>query len=346
MIMSLRNARSLGHIELSDRRRQAVALFEKGHNRSEIAPLVGAHRNAVGRWIRDWQDRGDESFDVKPAGRPEGSGRKLQGWQASLIKRVIMDKTPDQLKFPFALWTREAVQKLIEERTGITMPIRTVGEYLKRWGFTPQRPIKRAYERNGAAINRWLDEEYPAIKILAKQEGAEIQWGDETGIRSDDVVGRSYSPKGKTPVVKRKGARERLSMFSTITNQGKVRFAIFKGAINSEKMIPILERIIKGRDRKVFLILDNLRVHHSKPVTEWLERNRDAIQTFYLPRYSPDLNPDELLNSDFKCQVRSRPDSRKKGTLEKHVRSVMHSIQKQPKRVMSYFQAPTTKYAS
>lgn len=344
--MNIRNARSLNHIELADRRRQAVALFKKGHKRNEIAPIVGAHRNAVGRWIKDWQERGEKSFAVKAAGRPEGSGRKLQGWQASMIKRVIMDKTPDQLKFPFALWTREAVQKLIKEKTGIAMPIRTVGEYLKRWGFTPQKPVKRAYERNGAAITRWLSDEFPAIKRLAKQQGAEIQWGDETGIRSDDVVGRSYSPKGSTPVIKRKGNRERLSMFSTVTNRGKVRFKVFQGAMNSEKMIHILERIIRDSDRKVFLILDNLRVHHSKPVKQWLEEHREDIQTFYLPRYSPDLNPDEFLNNDFKSQVRSRPDSREQGSLEKHVRSVMHSIQKQPQKVMNYFQAPTTKYAS
>ncbi len=344
--MDIRNARCVNHKELADRRRQAVALFQEGYKRQAIAPIVGAHRNVVGRWIKAWQENGETSFKVEKPGRPKGTGRRLGGWEASTIKRLITDKTPDQLKFPFALWTREAVQTLIRERLAIDLPIRTVGDYLKRWGFTPQKPIKRAYERNGAAIERWLNEEYPAIKKRAKNEKAEIQWGDETGIRSDEVSGRGYAPKGKTPVVKRKGNRERLSMFSTVTNRGKLRFSIFKGSINSGLMIKILERLIRERDKKIFLILDNLRVHHSKPVKKWFDAHKDAIEPFFLPRYSPELNPDEYLNGDFKTTVRKRPDSRLKGSLAGHARSVMHSIQRQPERVMKYFQAPATKYAS
>jgi transposase len=344
--MPIRDARSISAKELSDRRRQAVALFEAGRKRKDIAPIVGAHRNVVGRWVRAWQEQGEASFAVKPAGRPVGRGCRLSGWQASLIKRLITDKTPDQLKFPFALWTREAVRMLIAERFDIELPIRTVGNYLKRWGFTPQRPVRRAYERNNAAIRRWLTEEYPAIAQRAKRESAEIHWGDETGLRSDDVTGRSYSPQGQTPVVRRKGRRERLSMVSAITNRGKLRFCIFKGAVNARLMRKFLARLVRDTNRKVFLILDNLKVHHSKPVTDWLEAHKDRIEVFFLPRYSPELNPDEYLNSDFKQQVRKRPDSRKQGTLAKHARSVMHSIQKRPKRVISYFHVDHTKYAS
>ena len=218
--------------------------------------------------------------------------------------------------------------------------------WLKRWGFTPQRPVRRAYERNNAAIQRWLTEDYPAIAERAKKEGAEIHWGDETGIRSDDVTGRGYSPQGQAPVVKKKGKRERLSMLSTVTNRGKLRFSIFEGSVNAEIMTNFLDRLLRDAGRKVFLVLDNLKVHHSKPVREWFEGHKNAIEVFYLPRYSPELNPDEYLNSDFKRQVRSRPDSRQKGTLNKHARSVMHAIQKRPERVMSYFHAPNTKYAS
>ena len=321
-------------------------MFESGHKRKDIAPIVGAHRNAVGRWIRDWQEHGERSFEVNPGGRPKGTGCRLEGWQASLIKRLITDKSPDQLKFPFALWNREAVRMLIRDRLGVDLPVRSVGNYLKRWGFTPQRPVKRAYERNNAAIQRWLTEEYPAISERAKQENAEIHWGDETGIRSDDVNGRGYAPCGKTPVVRRKGNRERLSMLSTVTNRGKVRFKLFKGSVNADKMISFLKRLIRDASKKVFLILDNLRVHHSKLLKAWIEDNKESIEVFYLPRYSPELNPDEYLNSDFKREVRSRPDSRQRGSLENHARSVMHAIQKQPARVIKYFHAKHTKYAS
>ncbi len=344
--MSIRNARSISPEELTDRRRQAVALFQDGYKRQDIAPIVGAHRNVVGQWIKSWQEEGEASFKVKQPGRPIGSGRRLDGWEASMIKRAITDKTPDQLKFPFALWTREAVQLLIKRRLGVDMPIRTVGDYLKRWGFTPQRPTKRAYERCDAAIQRWLKQDYPAIAKRAKQEKAEIHWGDETGIRSDDVSGRGFSPKGKTPVVKRKGCRERLSMLSTVTNRGKLRFSLFEGSINAKILIKFLGRLLRDADRKVFLILDNLKVHHSKPVKKWLDKHADSIDVFFLPRYSPELNPDEHLNGDFKEQVRKQPDSRHKGELRKTARAVMHSIQKRPQRVISYFQAQDTKYAA
>ena len=344
--MSIRNARSISPQELPDRRRQAVALFEAGHKRKDIAPIVGAHRNAVGQWIKAWQECGDASFNVTQPGRPTGTGRRLSGWEASMIKRIITDRVPDQLKFPFALWNRKAVQMLIKDRVGIDLPIRSVGNYLKRWGFTPQRPIKRAYERNSAQVKRWLEHDYPAISERAKQEGAEIHWGDETGIRSDDVNGRGYSPKGKTPVVKRKGKRERFSMFSTITNQGKVRFSVFDGSINSQILINFLERLLRDADRKIFLILDNLKVHHCEPVRKWFDDHKESIEVFYLPSYSPELNPDEYLNSDFKQEIGKRPDSRKKGSLKKQIRSVMLSIQKQPQRVQNYFLADTIKYAS
>ena len=237
-----------------------------------------------------------------------------------MIKRLITDKSPDQLKFPFALWTRDAVRQLIRQRLSIDLPIRTVGDYLKRWGFTPQKPIKRAYERNNSAVKRWLELEYPEIVKRAKQEGAEISWADETGLRSDDVTGRGYAPQGKTPVVKKKGARERLTMLSAITNRGKVRFTFFPGSVNSARLITFLDRLIKDVERKIFLVLDNLPVHHCKPVKQWLAANVDRLEAFYLPKYSPDLNPDEFLNSEFKKELGKRPDHRRKGALEKNAR--------------------------
>lgn len=344
--MTIRNARSLKPIELMERRKQAVALYKSGMNRIEISRIVNAHRNVVGQWIKAWKEDGDSSFEVKNPGRSKGSGCRLTGVQASAIKRLITDNNPDQLKFSFALWTREAIKLLILERFEIDIPIRTIGDYLKRWGFTVQKPKKRAYERNDRAIQRWLNEEYPAIAKRAKKEGAEIQWGDETGIRSDDVQGRGYAPKGKTPVVKRKGCRERISMLSTVTNRGKLRFTIYKGSINSDLLIKFMKRLVTSNDKKVFLILDNLKVHHSRQIKDWLEKNSEFIEVFFLPSYSPELNPDEYLNSDFKREVRKLPDSRAKGTLEKNVRSVMHRIQKQPNRIVKYFQAEEVLYAA
>ena len=226
------------------------------------------------------------------------------------------------------------------------MPIRTIGEYLKRWGFTPQKPLKRAYEQNPEAVKQWVEEEYPKITRKAKEEDAEIHWGDETGLRNDSQHGRSYAPRGKTPVIRLCAKRERINLISSITNQGKVRFMVYQDTMNSQTLIKFLKRLIKDADKKVFLILDNLRVHHSKLVKEWLKDHEDKIELFFLPSYSPELNPDEYLNCDLKAGVHSGPPTRKKADLKKKTISHLKMLQKKPQRVMKYFKHPTILYAA
>lgn len=344
--MDIRNARELGPKELHERRKQAIAMFREGMTRSEIAPLVGAHRNTVGRWITLWKAGGLKALKPEDPGRPTGSGRRLTCEQEKEIRRCITDRFPDQLKLPFALWTRDAVRRLIDERFGVDLPIRTVGWYLKRWNFTPQKPVRRAYERSEPAVRRWLEETYPQIKRKARLEGAEIHWGDETGLRSDDVNGRGYAPKGKTPVRRAKGTPEKTNMISTVTNQGKVRFMFYRERLNAKTFIGFLRRLIRSADRKVFLILDNLRVHHARVVKQWVQQRAEQLELFYLPSYSPDLNPDEYLNCDLKAEVAKRPDSRCKGQLQRTSLHAMRSIQKQPERVKRYFEAKSIRYAS
>lgn len=179
----------------------------------------------------------------------------------------------------------------IELAQGVKLSIRAVGNYLARWGFPPQKPIKKAHEQRPEAVQAWLDEQCPAIETRAKAEGAEIHWGDETALVNTDVRGRSYAPVGKTPVTFAVGGtRHKLSMIATVTNQGKTRWMIIDEAFSSDKLIEFLEALIKDTDRKVFLILDNLRVHHGKPVKAWATENLQKIELFYLPSYSPELN--------------------------------------------------------
>jgi len=344
--MKLKDARTIGHEALFDRRRQAVALFKQGMKRKDIAVILDVHRNTVGEWIRDWKKGGIKALEAKPAGRPEGSGRNLTPAEEKMIRVCLIDNAPEQLKMPFALWSREAVQDLIRDKIGLRMPIRTVGEYLKRWGFTPQKPVRRSYERCPKKVRLWLDEEYPEIAGKARKDGAEIHWGDETGLRSDDVKGRGYAPKGKTPVRLAKGTPERINMISTVTNLGKLRFMFYRGGFNAAVMIDFMKRLIRDANRKVYLILDNLRVHHSAKVKEWVEKRKDQIELFYLPSYSPDLNPDEYLNNDLKSGVSKRPDTRRKGQLELTARSHMRSIQRQPGKIRNFFKAPSIQYAA
>ncbi len=258
---------------------------------------------------------------------------------------MICDKMPDQMKLPFALWTRRAIQALIKEQFDIDLPTRTINHYLKRWGFTPQRPIKRAYEQNPKKVQEWLEVSWPTIKERAQNEDAEIHWGDETGVSNDCNYGRSYAPKGKTPVVRRNAKRFTTSMISSITSQGKARFMCYQGAMNSQIFLRFLKRLVKDSPKKIFLIVDNLPVHHSKPVKAWVADHSQEIELFYLPSYSPEQNPDEYLNRDLKQSIASKPPARNKNQLKKQITSHMKSIQKLPERVKSYFKNPNVAHA-
>lgn len=283
---------------------------------------------------------------VGDKGRPKGIWRKLLPHEEQQVRQDITDKCPEQLKLAFALWTRQAVQVLIKQNYSVDLTLQAVGKYLKRWGFSPQKPIRRAYERNDERVRVWLQNEYPVIASKAKKENAEIHWGDETGLRSDDVNGRSYSPKGKTSVQKVKETPEKLNMVSTITNRGQMRFMFYKENMTAQLMIKFLKRLIRSCKRKVILILDNLRVYHSKMLQKWLTENKAFIEVFFLPSYSPDLKPDEILNSNLKQAISRKPESRRKGELAKHAKAHMQSIQKHPEHIKSFFQKESVRYAS
>jgi transposase len=269
----------------------------------------------------------------------------LSSSQESQIKKMIKDKTPDQLKLSFALWTRKAVIELVEQEFEIKIPIRTMGEYLKRWGYTPQKPLKRAYEQQPKIVKKWLKETYPYIERKAKQEKAEIHWGDETGISSHANVARSYAPKGKTPVIRSMGRKISSSMISTVTNTGKVRFMIFEKAMNVSIFLKFLRQLIKGNKRKIFLIVDNLRVHHAKKLKPWLKENLKKIEIFYLPSYSPERNPDEYVNQDIKIHMRNKPIAKSKEEMNRTLNRYMRTLQKKPLKVKNFFNHKDVQYA-
>ena len=340
------DARSLSTDAQQQLRYQAIRLREDGRTYDEIALVVGVHPSTISGWWQAYQKQGMAGIEIKKRGRRLGQGRRLDAKQEDQLRRLLIDKTPDQLKLPFALWTRRAVQDLVRRRWSIELPIRTVGDYLKRFGFTPQKPLKRAYEQNPKAVHRWLDEEYPAIAKRAKEEGAEIHWGDETGLRNDSQHGRSYAPRGKTPEISLSAKRQRINLISSITNQGKVRFMTYEEKMHADILIRFMARLVKDADQKIFLVLDNLRVHHSKKVKAWLADRQDQIEVFYLPSYSPEMNPDEYLNCDLKAGVHSRPPARAIGDLKHKTIAHMRKVQKLPGRVRKYFQHPKIAYAA
>lgn len=347
--MEKRDCRKVSLEVLAEKRRHAVALNERGLSRSAIGEIVGVHTHTVGRWLKCYAEKGAAFYKLRPRGRRLGECRRLSVEQESQIRKMLIDKVPEQLKLDFALWTRQAVAELIELRCGFKMPIRSVGEYLKRWGFTPQKPLRRAYEQKPEAVRQWLETEYQTIRDQAKHEGGDIYWGDETGLRTDCQHGRGYAPKGQTPVLHLNARRESINMISAITNQGLVRFRLFEGTFNAALLIDFMKRLIKGANgRKVFLILDNLKVHHAKVIRAWLSdpERKTKIEVFYLPSYSPELNPDEYLNCDLKCGVHSGTPARNKKQLSKKAIGHMRMLQKKPKRVQKYFEHAKISYAA
>jgi transposase len=340
------DARKLSPEVQEEKRKQAIRLHKKGKSYKEIAELVEVHFETIGKWVRAYRALGMNAVSSKARGRKKGSSRKLTTEQEKTIQQLIIDKTPDQLKMVYTLWTRKAVLELIEDKFGIKLAIRTVGNYLSSWGFSPQKPLKRAYEQSPSKVREWLDKTYPAIKEKAKKENAEIYWGDGTGVRSDSQHGRGYTPIGKTPVIKLSAKRTSTNMISAVTNQGKVRFQIYDGGMNAKQLIQLMKRLINDAKRKVFLILDNLRVHHAKKVNKWLAEHSEEIEVFYLPAYSPELNPDEYLDCDLKAGIHSKRPSRNQKQLKAKVLSHMRMLQQQPARVVKYFCHPKISYAA
>jgi len=340
------DARTLSPQAQYELRKLIIRLRKKGMDNKQVAEIVGTTESHASTIWRTYERDGMEAIKPKVRGRRHGAKRRLTADQETAVQKLLVDKTPDQLKLPFALWTRDAVRLVIRQRFHIDLPIRTTGDYLKRWGFTPQKPVKRAYEQDPKKIAQWLETTYPGIAARAKQEQAEIHWGDETGIQSDAYNAKGFAPKGKAPVIRLNAKKNSINMISAITNNGKVRFMLYRETMTGSVLIKFMSRLVKDTDKKVFLILDNLRVHHGKKVAAWLEANRDKIKVFFLPPYAPEYNPDEYLNGDLKQKIRSGIPARSQDDLAKKTRSFMKTLQKRSHHVKSYFKHPVVNYAA
>ena len=340
------DARRLSPDTQYELRKQYVRFRKKGLSNMLAAETVGLSVTRASTSWQLYQHGGLSAIKPKPRGRRQGEHRQLNAAQEAELQVLLVDKTPEQLKLAFALWTRDAVRLVIRKKYGLILPLRTISDYLKRWGYTPQRPTKRAYEQNHKAVEQWHETTYPLILARAKKEKAEIHWGDETGIQNDAYHARGFAPKGKTPVVRINVSKSRVNMISSITNQGKVRFMLYRENMASQVLIKFLSRLVKDNDRKIYLILDNLRVHHSRKVKAWLAEHKELIELFFLPSYSPELNPDEYLNGDLKKRIRSGVPVRTEKDLKKRTRSFMKTLQRRPQHVQNYFRHPEIAYAA
>lgn len=318
-------------------------LRKKRGSQREAAEIFGLHIRSVNRMWAKYKKGGKRNIKEKKRGVQ--GGKKIDGKQAAEVRNLIRDKLPEQLKLPFGLWTRQAVQQLILDRYGIELSRWQVGRYLKSWGYTPQKPIRKAFEQKPEQVQQWLKKEYPSIKRRAAKEKAVIYFGDETGMRSDHQAGRSYAPRGETPVIKATGQRFSLNMISAISNKGHLQFMIID-RFNGEVFIDFLKRMTKYSRQKIFFVTDGHPAHKTKKLKAWLEENKKRIEVFFIPPYSPELNAQEYLNQDIKTNVIGKRRPVNKDQMRNNVEDFMHGRKKNKKQVQKYFHHKHVRYAA
>ena len=323
-----------------------MRLVGDGRSQVEVAGLLGITRQAVGNWMRAHRRGGDQALGARRRGR-RGGHTKLTGSQQQKIAGLICGKNPDQLKLPGFLWTRALVRDLIRQQFQIEVGEDTAGRYLRAWGFSPQKPMRRAYEQSDEAVRRWLQERYPEIERHARRDRAEILWADEMGLRSDHQAGRTWAPVGQTPVTKATGKRFKTNMIAAVSNTGTLRFRVFEERFTGPLFLDFLKRLIKdAKGRKIMLIVDGHPAHRARIVRDFVAAHPELIELHFLPGYAPELNPAEILNCDIKANALGRRRPLNVTQLNADVRRYLRARQRRPWQVAKYFHERHVTYAA
>ena len=343
------DARSLSQDAQEALRVRGVKLLLEGVTQREVAELLGVGERQVRRWQKRYRRGGWKALAKRKRGRDAESQMVLSSSQQSVLVELIKSCHPDQLRIPALLWTRSAVCELIGHECGVCLDLSTVGRYLRRWGFTLKRPVKRALEADPVVVEAWLEEVYPQIRERARRERGLILWQDESGVRLVQLVPQAgYAPRGVRAVARVSGKRIGVNMISALGNAGQLNFSLFEGRFTAKVFIEFLDRLTRSYpDRKIFLICDNHSTHHAREVKRWVAARPEWIELHFLPSYSPELNPDEYLNQDLKRHMRQiHPRPVDKPGLKATVRRFLHRRQRQPHIVRAYFTAPEVAYAA
>jgi transposase len=336
------DGRKLKHDVLEALRIRAVRQIEHGESPETIIKALGMNRRTIYKWIARYREGGIDALKATPlSGRP----LKLDGVKLRWIFKTVVTKNPLQLRFSFALWTREMIKELIERKYGVKLSLVSVGRLLKKLGLSCQKPLMRAFQQDPVIVKRWLEEDYPKIKRLARRHNAEIYFEDEAGIRSDYHAGTTWGVKGTTPVVKTTGARFSVNMISAITSKGTMRFMTYTGKMNAAVFCQFLKRLIHNASTPIFLILDGHPVHHSRQVKTFVEATEGKLCLFSLPPYSPELNPDELVWNNVKGKI-GRSSIKGPDDFQGKVRSHLKSLQRSPRKIRGFFKEPNLSYAA
>lgn len=335
------DGRKLDRQALEAIRIRAVKRVEAGESPEVVIKALGFTRSQIYEWLAKYREGGVDALRRRKA---PGKAPKLSGEQLKKVYRLVVGNNPRQLKFEFALWTRAMIREMIRREFGVKLSEVSVGRLLKKLGLSPQRPTHRAIERDELSVFSWMAEEYPQIRKLAKENNAEIYFGDESSVRSDYHSGTTWAPRGKTPTVKAPVARHKVNLISAISPRGTMRFMATEENVTADVFIIFLKRLICNAERPVFLIVDNHAVHRSNKVREFVKSTKGTLWLFYLPPYSPELNPDEHVWNYLKNHKIGRQVVRSAYDLHKRVDSIMRSLQKQPNKIKSFFKGSWTKY--
>jgi transposase len=336
------DARALDHVTLTELRKRGVAAVQSGESPTAVAAALGVNLRSVFRWLAEYRRGGWGQLEArKRGGRPP----KLDGKALRWIYNAVANKNPLQFKFPFALWTAAMVQTLIAERFEVQLSHSSVCRLLDQLGLSAQRPLWRAYQQNPEVVRRWLEKDYPAIRRRAKREKAQIFFADEAGVRSDYHSGTTWGRRGHTPVVSSTGARFGANLISAISAQGQFRFMLTKGRVTAAVFIEFLKRLLVNATTPIFVVVDGHPTHRAKSVARFVAAQEGQLALFFLPPYSPELNPDEYVWNDLKAHGTGRQMITSLDQLRQMILSHTRQLQKLPALVRSFFHAPTTRYA-
>lgn len=334
------DARKLDHQTLQAMRQRAVKAVRDGESPEDVAKVLGINRRTIYRWIAAFNDGGQNALLAKPIpGRPSVLSDEELLW----LYRNIAEKTPQQFKLDFGLWTINLIRHLIEYHLGKKLSPATVHRVVRNLGFTPQKPLYRAWQQDAQLVRTWESETFPEIRARAKALGATIYFADEAGMRSDYHTGTTWSLRGSTPVVQPTGKRFSLNMLSAISPRGEMRFMVHEGSVNAEVFLTYLKRLMTGATAPIFLIVDGHSIHKAKIITDFVKTKQGMLEIFYLPPYSPQLNPDETVWAHLKRTV-SRKIVKDINDMKALVHSTLRSIQRQPEKIRSFFKHPETQY--
>jgi transposase len=346
MPIPLPDARQLSDEALQVLRLRALRGIELGYSEVDLADLLGVCHETISRWWIAYSAQGLDSLPGDRTGRPLGSGRFLSDQQAERIQDLIDHHSPEKLGIAHALWTRRAVRDLIRKEFNLDLAERTVGQYLRRWGYTSKKPARHSRQQKPDEVQQWLEETYPAIEEQAARENAEILWTDEVGVDADHHPGCGYAREGARATMEVPGPHIRVNQISAISNEGTVRFMTYQGSLDAAVFLVFLKKLIEGATRKIILIADRLQAHKTPDVMAWVEAHKDQIEVFYLPAYAPELNPVEYMNNDLKGEVNKAGLPDNTGTLHSRITGFMKTLAGVPKHVISYFLNPWVQYAA